>query len=68
MILTERQLEFGRLLIQGLSDDEIAKRMGISTSAVKKIMQRLIHNARIFDGMVRIKLAVQFYHYFRLTQ
>lgn len=54
MDLSPRQLEVAQLISEGLTDKEIAKRMGISYWTVHAMM----HSIRARTGMNRIQLAV----------
>lgn len=67
MNLTPPELAIGRLLAEGLTPREIAKQLCKSHRTVKEQLKRLYRKAGIVDGIKHVQLAVQFVHYFRLT-
>jgi len=68
--LTDRQNEFARLLLQGLSNKEIASRMGIVERTAKSYMATValklgIRKADTVKKIKRIVLAVKLYEWCR---
>ena len=63
MKLSPREKQVVELLLQGYSNPEMAKELGIAERTVKLIMNRLFIKAGLGDasGIKRVKLAVKLY-------
>lgn len=54
-----RCFEVARCLLAGMSDKEIAGKLGMPYSSVKGALRRLYDEFEIDDGHLRVKLAVK---------
>jgi PAS domain S-box-containing protein len=59
--LNPRELEVMRLLVQGLTNKEIATRMGISESAVKNCFQQLFRKSSVRTRSQLVRVALEQY-------
>jgi PAS domain S-box-containing protein len=62
--LTAREMEVLKLLVQGLANKEIAKRMGISESAVKNTLQQLFAKTDVRARSQLVRVAMERYRSF----
>jgi len=60
-MLTDRKAEVLKLLVQGLTNKQIAVRLGISESAVKNAMQRLFAKTGVRARSQLVRVALQRY-------
>ena len=59
-LLTPRELEVAMLLVRGLRQEEIARRLSLSAKTVNTHKSRLFEKMGILDGMALARLAAQY--------
>jgi len=58
-LLTEREQEVLQGLFEGLTNKEIAARLGVSESAVKATLQQLFHKTRVRTRSQLVRIALE---------
>ena len=58
-ILTERQVEIFMLIVQGYSQREIAKKLGISDMAVSKVVRKVYAKLEVRNAVEAIRECLQ---------
>ncbi|MBV8830833.1 MAG: helix-turn-helix transcriptional regulator [Acidobacteriaceae bacterium] len=60
-LLTDREAEVLRLLVQGLTNKEIAARLDVSESTVKNVLQQLFAKSRVRTRSQLVRVALETY-------